>query len=291
MASLDLNIDNYNLEDLLVLFGLDHSFDSQDIKRCKKLVLMTHPDKSHMSEEYYIFFTKAYNLLCDIHGYRNNKTSSVTYNPKEVHESTPSASINALQDFMKNDDFNDRFNKLFDQHNISSVQETTGYSDFLSSDIDANIQRLYDTSLSKVEKDVLLETIRQDQLSVYKDVQESGLCNTLSTIDGEIPSTFESDLFSSLQYGDIQSVHDNSLISVNDDDIRKDTYTTIDGLMQHRSVIDTPMSKEESLEYFNTQDKSKSKDNIQRAYRLAKQYEQSQSVNGSIRSYFNTITN
>ena len=46
LEKLDLNIDNYSLDDILKLFKLSHSFTEEDIKKTKKIVLMTHPDKS-----------------------------------------------------------------------------------------------------------------------------------------------------------------------------------------------------------------------------------------------------
>ena len=44
---IDLNIENYDLEDLLNLFQLNYSFNIDDLKkRSKKMVLKLHPDKS-----------------------------------------------------------------------------------------------------------------------------------------------------------------------------------------------------------------------------------------------------
>ena len=40
MENLDLDIDNYNLNELLSLFKLDAHFDKQDLKIAKKVVIM-----------------------------------------------------------------------------------------------------------------------------------------------------------------------------------------------------------------------------------------------------------
>ena len=52
----DLNIDNYDLQDLLNLFKLDKNFNEEDLKQAKKIVLKTHPDKSGLNPDYFRFY-------------------------------------------------------------------------------------------------------------------------------------------------------------------------------------------------------------------------------------------
>ena len=51
MENLDLNIHNYELNDLLALFKLPFHFDDSDLKNAKRIVLKTHPDKSGLDKE------------------------------------------------------------------------------------------------------------------------------------------------------------------------------------------------------------------------------------------------
>ena len=44
--NIDLNIENYDLSDLLNLFKLDYNFGENELKRSKKQVMLTHPDIS-----------------------------------------------------------------------------------------------------------------------------------------------------------------------------------------------------------------------------------------------------
>ena len=60
MQNLDLNFDNYSLEDILNLFNLSPNFGEFELKNAKKMVLMTHPDKSKLDPEVFLFFSKAY---------------------------------------------------------------------------------------------------------------------------------------------------------------------------------------------------------------------------------------
>ena len=75
MESLDLNIDNYNLPDILALFNIPTLFNEADLKRAKLAVLKTHPDKCQLPKEYFLFFTKAYRILHQIYTVRNPATN------------------------------------------------------------------------------------------------------------------------------------------------------------------------------------------------------------------------
>lgn len=75
MESLDLDIDNYNLPDILALFNLPTLFNEDDLKRAKLAVLKTHPDKSKLPKEYFLFFTKAYRIVHQIYTIRHPVTN------------------------------------------------------------------------------------------------------------------------------------------------------------------------------------------------------------------------
>ena len=75
MESLDLNIDNYNLPDILALFNLPTLFNEDDLKRARLAVLKTHPDKCQLPKEYFLFFTKAYRIIHQIYTIRHPATN------------------------------------------------------------------------------------------------------------------------------------------------------------------------------------------------------------------------
>jgi hypothetical protein len=95
MESLDLNIDNYNLSDILSLFHLPTLFNEDDLKRAKLAVLKTHPDKSQLPKEYFLFFTKAYRILHQIYTIRHpttdeHYTQRVERTPRNTGAALPS---------------------------------------------------------------------------------------------------------------------------------------------------------------------------------------------------------
>ena len=55
---IDLNIENYSLNEILQLFKLDYNFGEMELKKAKRIVLQTHPDKSKLSKEYFVFTLK-----------------------------------------------------------------------------------------------------------------------------------------------------------------------------------------------------------------------------------------
>ena len=55
MEQVDLDINNYSLDDILSLFNISHEFTHDDLKTAKKMVLKTHPDKSKLDKEYFLF--------------------------------------------------------------------------------------------------------------------------------------------------------------------------------------------------------------------------------------------
>ena len=73
MVDFDLNIDNYDLEDILNLFHLNYEFNSSDMKKAKTMALKTHPDKSQLHKDVFLFFMKAYKMLEAIFTYRFKK--------------------------------------------------------------------------------------------------------------------------------------------------------------------------------------------------------------------------
>ena len=71
----DLNIENYNLDDILDLFKLDINYGYEELKKAKKIVLLTHPDKSGLSSDVFLFFSKAYKTLYYIYNLKEkNRT-------------------------------------------------------------------------------------------------------------------------------------------------------------------------------------------------------------------------
>jgi hypothetical protein len=80
MDGLDLNIANYDLDDILKLFSLNKNYTATDVKQAKRIVVKVHPDKSGLPGEYFEFFFTAYKILLEIYNFRENKNRGVETN-------------------------------------------------------------------------------------------------------------------------------------------------------------------------------------------------------------------
>ena len=74
MSRLDLNIENYDIEDILNLFKISVDFDEEDIKNAKKIVLKTHPDKSGLHPDYFRFYSQAYKKIYFIWQFKSSSS-------------------------------------------------------------------------------------------------------------------------------------------------------------------------------------------------------------------------
>ena len=74
----DLNIENYDLEDILNLFKLEYHFEEGDLKRAYKTALKTHPDRSNLPDNYFRFYMKAYKIVEKIFYFRCQRKKGET---------------------------------------------------------------------------------------------------------------------------------------------------------------------------------------------------------------------
>ena len=118
-SNLDLNIDNYSLDDILQLFRLSSDFDEADMKEAKKMVLKMHPDKSRLDAKYFLFFSKAYKVLYSIYEFKQKsqtqKIEDATYENVEFNDSE-------IADDSKKKGLHNFFEKNKKTHNQSAKQ-------------------------------------------------------------------------------------------------------------------------------------------------------------------------
>ena len=118
MDDVDLDINNYDLEDLLQLFNLPIDFNKQQLKNAKSIVLKLHPDKSGLDPKYFIFYSNAYKNVCKIWEFKS-KTERDVNNESTVYvnddDETSSNKIILNKMFEKNSDLKkpENFNKWF----------------------------------------------------------------------------------------------------------------------------------------------------------------------------------
>jgi hypothetical protein len=287
MEGLDLNIDNYELNDLLELFRLDFDFIEEDLKRVKKTVMQTHPDKSGLDKKYFLFFTSAYKIIFSIYEFRYKctKNQSTEYIVEKDEEKEL-----LLKDIKSKKNFNKLFNELFEKHRITNENEENGYGDWLKSDegIDNRI-----TTMNQMNE--TFETKKKEIQSIVpvREVEDMGQISGQYDLTCDKPEYYSSDVFGKLQYDDLKRAHVESVIPITHEDyLKRPKFKNVLEYQQQAEYKDTgPISLSQSKEYFKQRQSLQNKNDVQRAYKLAKQEENARKINQNLMSGFKQLTN
>ena len=285
MENLDLELNNYELNDILKLFNLDYDFNKEELKRAKKVVLMTHPDKSGLDKKYFLFFTSAYKVLYKIYEFRyklENKNTEYTVEKNEENE--------AILSKIKNEkNFNKWFNEMFESVQLKNNDKETGYGDWMKSNEDLNNQ-----TATKDTMNALIDNKKREMraLIIHNSFRELNSQSGLYDLTNERPETYSSDIFSKLQYDDLKRAHTESVVPVTIDDYNnRKKYNNINELQNDRSQQVITLSSEQSMKYLNDRKELETKTDIERAYKLAKQEEESRKISNNFWSKLKQLTN
>jgi hypothetical protein len=284
MDSLDLNIHNYDLNDLLNLFKLPFHFNEGDLKEAKKTVLKTHPDKSGLDKQYFLFFSQAYKYLLKIHQLRkSSNTTNTEYIKDDLWENEHSILIDGKVKTMSQNDYNQWFNETFEKMKVKDNDEDTGYGDWLKSDDDLNTSAV--NSQGEMNEYINNKKNQIRSLVVHKEFQDLDSNNHFDLVRDR-PESYGSSVFDKLQFEDLKKAHVESVIPVTDEDYNtRRKYSNMDELNRERThdIVSKSNKWFESHEEKLKQLKHTDEDiNIQRAYKLMNQDEQ-------IRSNYNTF--
>ena len=279
MNNIDLNIENYNLDELLKLFHLDTNLTQEDLKKAKRKVLKMHPDKSKLDKKFFIFFCNAYKLVYQLyefkglHHNKKNKQEQLDTDESEEHKNL----IKDLQE-KKGKNFNRWFNEMFDKSQLSDLTTSNGHGDWLKSS--DNINTITANNISEVNNHI--ENKKKELRSIIKidDIQEQDYNNGYELLDSEI-SEYSSGLFSSLAYDDVKKVHTETVIAVTNDDYKNHKkYSNVEEMKQMRNTQNTtPPSLQQARQYLENKNQNQNNISTHRAYELAKQYEKNREKN------------
>jgi len=277
---IDLNLDNYDLSDLLNLFKLNYNFNITDLKNAKKLVIQVHPDKSGLNKEVFLFYSKAFRVIKNIYDFRNKTSDTLDIEKSKIEylaESDDDKGKRLLVDnLMKTDkkNFHKWFNDTFDKINIVDEERKTGYGDWFKGDEDIDTeQTTYNMMHEKMnhKKEQMSALIKKD------DIQELDIGGH-KQLDGSAPESYSSGIFSKLQYDDLKKAHTETLVPVCDNDYKNmKKFKNLESLNHHRNsqnINNKPLSNEEANKYLNNRSKVEDEKNIKFAYKLAREEEE-----------------
>jgi len=284
---IDLNIDNYNLDDLLGLFKLGYNFTENDMKQAKRIVLKTHPDKSKMDKKYFLFFSRAYKVLYSIHQFRtqSNSDKSTVYTIEKDE-----AKEKFIKSISKTENFHKVFNDFFDNNYIRTDDIKTGYGDWLKSDEDLNDDKISNmTQMNETfekKKSTMRALAKKEEI---KDTSNESYVN----LSGNTPESYSSSLFSNLQYEDLKKAHVETVIPVSRQDYEeKQKFSNMNDLKMYRDTDNmAPVSLQQSKQLLKNQQNLENKNSVMRAFELAKQDEISKKTNSEWLTRFKQLKN
>ena len=290
ILNMDLDINNYDLKDIISLFKIRYDFDKSDLRKAKRIVLSMHPDKSGLDKDYFLFFTSAYKLLFSVYEFRY-KSQDRKFDPNEVYIAEKDVYKEELLKEVNNKyndskSFNIWFNELFEKTKINDEDNDNGYEEwFRSTSRDDNNND--DADNEKMSQAQMHERFEEKKLHMRALIKKEDICDINAHASNQYdltrdkPEYYSSDIFGKLAYNDLKKAHTETLIPVTQEDyLNTKKFNNANELKNHRSGQDiTPLSLAKASEQLSNNKDIESQKDIERAYKLAKQDEQVQKAN------------
>jgi hypothetical protein len=304
-------------------------FDEKHLRQAKVIVLQMHPDKSKLPKEYFLFFTKAYKILHEIYRVRfpdekkykedkfsytavierelNQNKSKTAHNQidREYHK-THEEAYNKIQK-MDASNFNKWFNEKFEKFRLHDEEQDNGYEEWFrgtNEDEEDNTGSggdPYDPGNTWSERNNQIEKKKAELRNKMALIQRNEIQTANSSGGGgyyglgrEAPQEYSSGLFSTLQYEDLKKAHTETVIPVTREDYEQvKKYGSLNEMQTFRDIERTKYnySREFQTVQLDRETAMQVEQDMQRAYRLAKQDELVREINKKFSSEFYQLTN
>lgn len=304
----DLDFNNYSTEELYGLFKLKPYTPLTDdiMKNVRRVVLMTHPDKSSLSPEYFIFFRKALAVMEEIYKFTTNKRDSnrsTTYTTTDLDTDIGETELNKIirpmmqreatetkqivgfgnQVFKNESDFNRTFNEAWEKSQIDFLK-TGGYEDWFRKGETKDYGKVPMSNMNDFFRERKKETreliVRNDD-GLLHGWNSGDTIGMGSNIVGENESDYTSGMFSgNFGYTDLQRAHETeTVIPVSEDDLANvPQFKTVDEYVNHRTAHNPQiLSKQHYEELLNKNYEQTNMEATARAHKLIE--EQTRHIN------------
>ena len=271
---LDLDLDNYSLEELYNLFNISNNeLTEPALKKAKQIVLKMHPDISMLDSKYFLFFSKAYKRLYSIYEFQN-KSHNKSYKDEDFFDEGNKNTLNNLFDtnkkFKDPNHFNKWFNDSFEKHRLENPNEI-GYGEWFKSDDDIiNISE----NVTKGNMNEIFEQKKKQlqSLSVY-----TGVTDLYSSNLGASSLLNSNDNFTTELYTDLRQAYTETLIPVTHEDYENaPKYNNVSEYKQQRDKTPIiPLSFEESNNILLRRTTDLEQESAALAFKYAKESEKS----------------
>jgi hypothetical protein len=273
----NLNINTYSLEELLGIFDLKYHITIEDLKRAKKKVLMLHPDKSKLPADYFLFYKKAFDIVCQFYENQNRQNADVSakntaYTPIKAPTSAVQQ-VSTVIEKMGEKGFQAKFNELFEQ-NMAKKPDPERNAWFKTDEPAYQI----DPNVNTKNMGEVLENIKQKTQgmvkysgvqSLYTGGQPGPGAGLYDDDDGQSDEYVSCDPFSKLKYDDLRKVHkDQTVFSVSEADFAKvPKYASVDQYNRVRAeTAGKPLEKTEAEAILANREREMQEKMMQRQY-------------------------
>ena len=277
MEKLDLDIYNYDLNDIINLFGISKRVTDEDLKMAKNKMLKTHPDKSGLDPIFFTFYNKAYKILYQVWEFNqkgNTKKSEYSHDDFDTHKQEILNKWMKDNNFDNKKSFNEWFNKEFDNAHIYNDKERKGYEEWLRNAPTEN-EKVNDMRGMNMYIDKKKKELRDLSLIEKREVEEIWNTNNINASDlsPDAPQCYDSDLFSQLSYQDLQKAHTESIIPITIEDFNnKQKFNNVNEFISFRNNQDI-QPFQEGEKYLDNKRKKEEELSVRLAFNLAKQSE------------------
>ena len=133
------------------------------------ITLKMHPDKSGLDKEYFLFFSKAYKIIYNLHVIQDKTREKGKNGDYDNYKDTLDRDNRIILDKItkgksSNKDFNEWFNSEFEATKVKDEYTANGYGDWLSGQSDHGVN--HDDKCNNVE--AIHKNIEQRKKELYK---------------------------------------------------------------------------------------------------------------------------
>jgi len=281
MSEVDLDIENYELEDILNLFKLQYNFVEADLKRAYRMALKLHPDKSGLDAEYFRFYMKAYKIVENIFNFRNRKKKcayDAVYNARETDISEDKAVLLHSLNGKSIKEFNKWFNEQFEKVKVNDDENDSGYGKWIKeNEVSETNEKVSLSEFGRVFEKKKTECKALVKYDGVQDVVDSGGYNLVR----DKVENYSSGLFSKLSYEDFKKAHTETVVPVTREDYeKKEKFSSLEMYKRHRDSQNTaPPSLQQSRRYLAERDKNENELHARRAFKILKRDEEIEKSN------------
>jgi hypothetical protein len=290
MDDLDLDINNYDIDELLNLFNLERDFNEKQLKGARAIVLKLHPDKSKLDSKYFLFYSKAYKTVCNMWMFRMKTERKFTEEETVYISDTGDIDVEERktllkrmfaenQDLKKAENFNKWFNKEFEKAKLHDDTED-GYEEWLRSNDDTDTNQDGRMTMGQM-KHAFAEKKRQlcSDVVLHKDIEGyqngsfSGLGSNIISEKGSFDSnTFSERSGSGIGFQDLRKAHTETIIPVDEQLLENRPHiTSVTQMNEYRQSqnLYVPAGEHERIHAMNMKSENEAATN--RAFRLEQQ--------------------